>query len=272
MTRSAFEVDHAALLAYVDNQLSDTNGACVAAWLAERPDATALVASWQRQNEAMATLFPRADHETLPPRLDPHRIAALRRARNLGRLRNLAAALLLAALGAGLGWVGRDYLAPGETAGDRLIDAAVSAHGLYVREKSHAVEVAAGAPNLMNWLSNRIAVPIEAPDLVAEGFGFLGGRLLPADAEGYAPGPAAQLMYENAAGQRVTLYITAPLADRKQVWTFATRGDVEAYYWANDSITCTLVGDLPESAMRLLGKQVFAQLARRPDPAWNAAG
>jgi anti-sigma factor RsiW len=188
------------------------------------------------------------------------------------RLRNWAAAIVLVLIGSAVGWTGRDYLTPVEAAPDRLIEEAVNAHTLYVREKTHAVEVPAGAPNLMTWLSNRIAVAFDAPDLSAHGYRFIGGRLLPGYGEGAAQGPAAQLMYENDSSQRLTLYVTAPLPDKKEVWEFKTIGTAEAYYWANDAVTCTIVASLPEAEVRLLGKAVFEQLTRRPDSTWNRNG
>jgi anti-sigma factor RsiW len=120
----------------------------------------------------------------------------------------------------------------------------------------------------MSWLSNRIATQIDAPNLSAQGFTFVGGRLLP-PASKDAPGPAAQLMYENASAQRVTLYITAALPDKKEVWEFESRNGIEAYYWANNMVTCTVVGDLAEADLKAVGKKVFEQLTWRPDSGWR---
>jgi anti-sigma factor RsiW len=205
--------------------------------------------------------------DAAPTALTPHTVAREIATSREQRVRNIAAALILVFLGAGIGWFGRDYLPPAEAAQDRLIDAAVLAHELYVKEKTHAVEVAAGAPNLMTWLSNRIATPIDAPNLTEQGFTFVGGRLLPGDPYGL-PTPAAQLMYENASAQRVTLYITAALPDKKEVWSFKSVGSVEAYYWANDRVTCTVVGDLSEKELRMLGKKIFEQLTWRAESSW----
>ena len=46
-------------------------------------------------------------------------------------------------LGGAIGWGGRDAVTPVEAASDALIDSAVTAHALYVKENRHAVEVAA---------------------------------------------------------------------------------------------------------------------------------
>jgi anti-sigma factor RsiW len=76
-------------------------------------------------------------------------------------------------------------------------------------------------------------------------------------------------MYENAAKERVTVYITAALSDRRTEKEFTTRKNLDAFYWANDKITCTVVGDLPEAQMQAVSKKVYQQLTWRPD---NGAG
>jgi anti-sigma factor RsiW len=263
MTPASFTIDTDALHAFADGQLSSEQRAAVEAYLASHPDAATLVAGWQRQNDALNTLFAPVASEPLPQRLSPHRMAHAVRTDRQRLLRNVAAAVVVVAAAGSLGWYMRGALWTEEGVADRLMDNAVGAHALYVREKTHAVEVAAGAPNLMSWLSNRIATPIDAPSLTDQGFTFVGGRLLPAADE--APGPAAQLMYENASAQRVTLYITAALPDKKEVWKLESRDGIEAYYWSSDKVTCTIVSDLPEAEIRQLGQKVFQQLTWRRD-------
>lgn len=267
MSDGKFAIDSDALHAYADGRLGEAERAAVERHLAANPEAAAEIANWQRQNDALRALFAPAAGEPVPSRLSPHRIAHNVRMERRQSFRNIAAAVVLVVLGSSIGWFGRDYLTPTEAASDRLIDAAVTAHSLYVKEKTRAVEVAADAPNLMTWLSNRITTPIDAPDLTADGFTFLGGRLLPSDPGEKLPSPAAQLMYENASGQRLTLYITAALPDKREAWQFVSREPVEAYYWANDMVTCTVVADLPEKTLRDIGRKVFAQLTLRPESA-----
>jgi anti-sigma factor RsiW len=269
MTAPAFEVTTDVLHAYADGQLAAHERAAVEAYLAGHADAAEIVAQWQQQNDAITTLFAPVLGEAVPDRLSPARVAA-----NVGRdrmrlLRGIAASLVLIAAAGSLGWYMRGVTWTEEPVSEALIDNAVTAHGLYVQEKTHAVEVAASTPNLMRWLSSRIETPIDAPSLSDHGFTFLGGRLLPGESGEHAHGPAAQLMYQNASAQRVTLYITAALPDKKQVWKFENRGGVDAYYWADADVTCTIVSDLPEKDIRDLGKSVFEQLTRKPDSTWN---
>lgn len=268
MTRAPFTVDAAALHAYVDGQLGEAECAAVAAWLAAHPEAAAEIANWTRQNEALAALFPLAANEALPPRLTPRTLARAVASERRQHFGAVAAALVLVLLGGTIGWFGRDYLTPTEAASDRLIDAAVAAHALYVKEKTRAVEVPADAPNLMTWLSNRITIPIDAPDLSGDGFALLGGRLLPGEPEYGLPGPAAQLMYENGAAERLTLYITASLPDTGEAWEYRTDKGIDAYYWSTATITCTAVAGLPEAELRQLGHKAATQLSRRTDTEW----
>jgi anti-sigma factor RsiW len=265
MSEMQKEVPEATLLAYVDGKLPPGEREAVERYLAQHPDKAAETAHWQRQNEALRALFDPAGNEPIPERLTPRFIAAGRAANSNFRWAQVAAAVVFLMLGGVLGYAGRDVVTPTEAASDVLIRSAVTAHSLYVKENRHAVEVAAAdREHLVNWLSNRVTQPINPPDLAAEGFSFIGGRLLP-PAEAGETGPAAQLMYENAASERVTVYITSALPDRLTVSEFTNRGSHEAFYWANDKITCTVVGELPDAQMQAVAKKVYQQLTWRPD-------
>jgi anti-sigma factor RsiW len=265
-----FEVDEALLHGYVDGRLTDAERAAVESYLAQHPDKAAQMANWQRQNEALQALFAPAAGEPVPARLDPHLIARTAANSNFRWPQLAAAAVVVMALGASIGWFGREMAFPGEPPSEILIDSAVTAHALFVNEKRHAVEVAASEKeHLLSWLSNRIARPLDSPDLTSEGFTLVGGRLLPESAYSGA-GPAAQLMYENAAAERITVYITAALPDRATAYEFTTRDRLGAFYWSNASITCTVVGDLPDEQMQIVAKKVYQQLTRRPDGNYRA--
>lgn len=244
------------LLAYADGELSPTEAATVAAYLAANPEAAAEVALWKRQDDAIRTLFGPAAAEPVPLRLKPRRISAELGQRRTSRWRLAAAAVVLVGIGLSAGWLARPLLEP--TPSERLIASAVTAHEVYAAENRHAVEVAANEEeHLVTWLSNRLATPIGAPDLSAQGFALKGGRLLPGDP---ATGRAAQLMYESPEGERVTVYLTAALPDRQPAYEFASLDGTEAFYWANAQITCTVVGTLPDEEMQAVSRAVYRQL------------
>ena len=251
--------------AYADGRLDDTSRAAVEAHLDSNPDAAADMAVWLRQREAIKTLYDPVAGEPVPTRLNPHRLAA-RSGRKPGWPRYAAAAVVLVGLGLGAGWFARDLLQPEETPSQLLIASALNAHALYVKESRHAVEVAANdGQHLTTWLSNRLDHQLDPPDLSSQGFALVGGRLLPPDVYRNT-GPAAQLMYENATKDRLTVYVTAALPGGEKAYQFETTNGLDAFYWANDAITCTVVGDLPQPQMNTVAKLVYQQLTWSPDP------
>jgi len=254
------------LLAYADGLLDDARRVEVDAYLATRPELAAEVAAWQRQSEAIHALYDHVAAQSVPPRLSPHVLAGgLRRGNAWTWPAMAAAAVVLLAIGASSGYLLRNVVEPADTPATLLVENAVTAHALYVKENRHAVEVAANEQeHLVSWLSNRIDADIDAPDLSLEGFTLVGGRLLPAGLYTEA-GPAAQLMYENASTERLTVYITGALPDKAHGYEFATVAGLDAFYWANDEITCTVVGALADTEMQAVAKKVYQQLTRHPD-------
>jgi anti-sigma factor RsiW len=120
--------------------------------------------------------------------------------------RAMAVAASWLAVGAGVGAViggsvPRSFEVPSQApAFARLADVA---YAVYSPEVRHPVEV--GAPDeahLTSWLSMRLGQPLSVPSLQEYGYTLVGGRLLPGET-----GPAAQFMYEDQAGARVTLYV-----------------------------------------------------------------
>ena len=246
------------LMGFADGQLSAEDTAAFAAFLDENPDAAAEVAAFQRQTNGIQTLFAPAAAEPVPQRLRPQRLAAQLHRRRRQGWTWAAAAVVLVGIGLGAGWFARPLF---ETAGAEqgLIADAVNAHTVYVAENRHAVEVSSDdSAHLSSWLSNRLQTHLGMPDLAPEGFELVGGRLLPGAPE--RGGRAAQLMYQDANQQRITVYVTAALPDRQQTYQFANYEGAEAFYWANARITCTVVGTLPAGEMKSVSQAVYRQL------------
>jgi hypothetical protein len=82
-------------------------------------------------------------------------------------------------------------------------------------------------------LTRRLSVPVKLFDLRSEGFELVGGRLLPD-----ANGPSAQLMYQDAMGQRVTVYL------RKSIRRPTRRSATTARVISGCSIGSTVRADM----------------------------
>jgi len=137
-----------------------------------------------------------------------------------------------------------------------LVRQAVLAHAVYVPEVRHPVEVGADQEaHLVQWLSKRLGTAVRVPDLQTAGFKLVGGRLLPGET-----GPAAQFMYQDGAGRRVTLYLRHGSDPRETAFRYAREGNVSAFYWVDRGAGYALAGDLPREDLLALAEAAYRQL------------
>jgi len=148
----------------------------------------------------------------------------------MGRTRSAVAAIAIFVVGAASGWLASHLQPPGSTstpaATAGIAQGASAAYRTFVVEVAHPVEVGvAQEAHLLQWLSKRLGRKITAPDLTPFGYHLIGGRLLPG-----GNGAAAQLMYEDASGKRLTLYVRA--ADGTETaFRFQQDGDAATFAW-----------------------------------------
>ncbi|HEY9058341.1 MAG TPA: anti-sigma factor [Aurantimonas sp.] len=256
MSRDDATITKDDLQAFADGVLDARRRAEVERYFADQPAAAREVADWQQQNQALRALYGHVAGEAVPARLAVHRIAGDRRrpARNWSGM--AAAAVLMLAIGGVGGWYGRDVLAVASLAPLSLAGEAKQAHALYATEVLHPVEVRADEKtHLATWLSKRLDRALTVPDLRAIGLALVGGRLLPSQ-----EGPAAQFMYEDSAGGRVTLYIVPADTTRETSFRYAAAGRLKSLVWTAEGISCALVGDLPQDRLQDIAKLAYRQL------------
>lgn len=243
------DVTEQELHAYVDEALDPARRQAVEAHLARTPEDAARVAAWRRQKEGLHALFDATLDEPLPSRLakPPGRFQLGRYAALLGWL----------AVGLAAGWVARGSVAPspGPIAG--LPREAAVAHVVYSPEVLHPVEVGAEQEaHLVKWLSKRLGAPLRVPDLNAAGFQLVGGRLLPA-----AEGPAAQFMYQDAQGQRLTLYVRAHRGGGGDTaFRYEREDGVGVFYWVDGGLGYALSGALDRARLLDVARRIYQQL------------
>ncbi|MDQ0456319.1 anti-sigma factor family protein [Rhizobium paknamense] len=249
------------LIAFADGRLDDAQHKAVTDYLASHPDAAEKIEMWRQQTSTLQALYATLPTGPLPSRLDVHAMERRIRDERAAWRRFAAAAVVLLAVGLTGGWFGRGLLMPADAAPDPLLAEATQAHKLYASEVLHPVEVSGtNAPQLKTWLSKRLNRPLDIPDLKAHGFSLVGGRLLPSK-----EGAAAQLMYQDESGQRVTLYIV-PSDDEPETtirWTHLTTGasGLQALFWNDETIRCAMIGDLPKEHMQVLADETYKQLS-----------
>ena len=278
--------DEASLHALVDGELTPDEAQALRRQLQDWPELAARVQAWQAQREGLQALHRECLEQPLPARvLDAWRPAGpVRGAATAERPwwahRQAAMWLLMGSMavsgaaGTGLGWYwGQQEPSPASRAQASpppfVRDAAI-AHAVYQVERRHPVEVAASEQDhLMQWLSKRLGQPLRAPDLQAEGYRLMGGRLLPAGeiVSGHTLA-RAQLMYENAQGQRLTLYIAVDGSPAGRQGGTAFRrseqgqGDqlTRSIYWLDGALAYALSGSMEAGQLDRLSQRVYLQL------------
>jgi len=240
----------------LDGELPSDERADFEAWLEANPDRKAMHARFTADRERLRQVLAGTLDEPVPQKLRDAVASERSPARTRWRWQALAAAVLLVAgLAAGYA-AGLTGLVFGESAGDRLAENAIEAHAMYSAEKRHAVEVpASDEEHLKTWLSNRTGVPLVLPDLSAQQFALLGGRLLPT-----AEGPAAMLLYEDGSGERVSIFIRA--SSMAKVWgKYESVADaITAIYWLDKGFGCAIVGALAGDRMSDVARDAWRQL------------
>jgi anti-sigma factor RsiW len=253
----------------VDGRLVPEAAAALRERLATDPQAQATVQAWQAQRDALKARYGMPDDSPLPASL----LAAAARAQRARdqaaqwwRWGGMAASVLLAF---GMGWIANTqwHVRAGAMAGTRLEPArhfaqeAAVAYAVFQPEVRHPVEVtAAQQEHLVQWLSKRLGRPLKIPVLATQGYELMGGRLLPGD-----DGARAQFMYQNSAGQRLTLYLgalkpAAGSATKETAFRFLDDGPVPGFYWVDQGFGYALTAQLPRPALQELAAVVYRQL------------
>jgi len=249
------------LHAYVDGLLPDERKEAVATWLAANPDAAALVAAWRAQADAIRARYGTVAQEPVPERLQLDRIIAgnilsARRGSRPFRIMAAAAIVLAFAGGAAAGWTLRG--APGQASSgfDQMTAQALDAYKLYVVEVRHPVEVpGAEAAHLRQWLSKRVGYELRIPDLSSLGLKLVGGRLLP----GPTGSAAAFYMYENAAGERYTIYC-ARATQGETALHFKSGDKYAAVTWIDDNIGYVVSGPSDRDKLEAVARNIYDQV------------
>lgn len=281
------------LHAFVDGQLPSARAREIAAWLEQEQDhrdALERVRAYRQQNESLQALYAEVLDEPVPSRLTGFAQSAERR-RDAGRgvrvahegeaangpswLRHAAMVLLALAGGVG-GWLLHDATGEGgmqwlpgvrpqmvSAAPITLARQAAVAHNVYSPDLRRPVEVGADQEQaLVTWLSRRIGANVRAPKLAPLGYDLIGGRLLPGQS-----GPVAQFMYQDAGGQRLTLYVSRDQVQSQGTgFRFAQEGKVNVFYWIDGQFGYALSGGIPRNELSRIASSVYEQLEPMPTP------
>jgi len=277
MTTRQTSIDEDDFQAFVDGQLPPERCRAVMAYLAAHPDESARMSDYRTLSDELHGLYDEVLYEPLPVRLRVEHYRGrtswhdrLQRwfgfgAIGLGGLtpRLVGLAALLAASAASGWWMHSNQvvLPEIETPAMSFARQATSAHLVYATDLRHPVEFGADQEEkMLLWLTERLGATVHVPRLQELGFTLVGGRLLPAGSK-----PAAQLMYEDAQAQRMTLYIRerwkpSGSGQPERSVSYATEDQIGLVYWVEGPFAYGLIGAMDREQLFATAETVQQQL------------
>jgi anti-sigma factor RsiW len=270
MNNNTVEINEDDLHAYVDKQLPVEKIKLVEALMLKDPKVAQQIHEWQQQNKAIATHFKKIDFTVIPEQLDIKKLdkktkqqKSKKDTESFQRASwhySMAASLFFIVIGASAGWFAHDLSQPMTQNTKSFVNSAISAHQVYTVEVIHPVEVSADKKaHLVAWLSKRIDHPLTVPNLQEYGYNLLGGRLL-AMREGK---PAAQLMFENTEGKRITLLVSKSSSYQDQVFHLKNTNRVNSFYWMDANIAYSITGEMNPTSLKSLSTSVYQQMKKK---------
>lgn len=258
-------IDDTLLSAWLDGELEGQPdlAARVQAWVQEHPEAAARVAQWRADGAALREHWAPLLAEPVPAPLQ----TLVMQPQRSPRWALAAAAVAIFAVGGVVGaLVGASSRSPATVAAGTSsagwVQRAAYAHGVYTAEPRHPVEVRAQEEHLARWLTARIKVPVKLFNLQDQGFELVGGRLLPDGS-----GKSAQLMYQDAQGVRVTVYLRRPEEGTDAAFKYERQGELGLFYWVEEGAGYALVGALPRERLLALAEAIYRQKPEMPPAA-----
>jgi anti-sigma factor RsiW len=248
------------LHAYADDRLDPVRRGEVEAHLQANPALQRRVEAWREQAHALRDALAFKLREPVPSSLHLGRLleqqAARQRQGVLNSPSRIAAAMVLTlGLGVATGWIARGSQHMGEVT--RLGLEAALAHSVFAADPTHPVEI--GPENrteLVAWIDRKLHRRVSVPDLSAQGYRLIGGRVLST-----MIGAAAMLVYDDGQGGRITLFLQPMRSDVAPMQPVSS-GAANGYAWIDGHMGYGVISDGDLSIHGLANSLRRAMLAK----------
>ncbi len=245
------------LNSYLDQELTQPQAEDIRKKLLKDENAHSKLNDYSKINQTLHQLYDPVLDEKIPENL----LMTATQKPEKTKLYLIAASVLFFLTGSLFGWHIKAPLTNVETAHTEmeihLIQPAMFAHTIYTADKIHPVEVKAEQHEYLNqWLSKRLKTKLNAPDLSDSNYQLIGGRLLPSTQNRMA----AQYMYENQHGNRITLYVRDGNWKSFQPINYQKKESYATFYWIDKNIGYALTGDLNTFSSQKIVKEAYQQL------------
>jgi anti-sigma factor RsiW len=236
MNRISGPIGEDDLHAYVDDQLDPDRRREVDAYLDANPEVKKRVESFGADVAALREGANERLSSPIPVHLRMTEIRRICHARYFGRPGQIAAGIVLLAIGVALGSM-IDLRSRTNSPRPPMADA-MSAYRAFAASRDNAVEiVAAQRVALVNRISGHLGQELVIPNLSQIGLTLLGGRLLASD-----EGPGGMFIYAEPNGERIAVYVKTLADGRRSRFGSRQDGDVVAYYWFDGRLGYAVTG------------------------------
>ncbi|WP_188112551.1 anti-sigma factor family protein [Rhizobium tropici] len=179
---------------------------------------------------------------------------------------SLAAALILFAVGGGIGYLLGTQPAnapeaapvtPAQVATRNWLDDIAAYHRIYSRQPRHMVELQASElDEISKWLGSTVGVKFNFPDLAADGLVFQGARMFIAGGK-----PVGQLIYKNLDGDVVAVCFTkADGVANDTDFSETIKDDISIVSWHRDGATYAVVGPSSDAMLDQIANRVSSEI------------
>lgn len=246
------------LNAFIDKRLNPGRQAEVAAYLEAHPEIAERIQGYAKQRDGLQTLLLPIADEPIPPGLNIRHLMEVRTRPSRSHWWGAAAAaMLLICIGGAGGWTLRGMSDPPLQGVASLAQEAADNYAVYSPDHLHPVEIRSVANNeLVDWVSQRLGRRIEAPNLEASGYRFMGGRVVATP-----HGPAALFMYDNDHGVRLVMLTRPMTVDQEAPMQPLSQGDIAGFSWAAKGMGYSLVGPEDPEVLHPIADEVRRQIA-----------
>jgi len=250
--------------AYLDGELGPEEAAEIEAQLDVDPEARAQFEAFSLQKAQLSDAVDALDAK--PQNLETarlerrlataiHRRCTPRKVIVFGAWSRMGSQIAATCALVAFGWWGHATWFPKPSGVPEYVAEAVGAHLVFAEDMLRPVEFSGDQiGGATEWLSEKIGVPISAPDLSEHGMTLVGSRLL-----GTKEGPLGQFIYENTNGGRYSLTLSRHLANQPilpfQVAEYPNRS---VGHWGTSDIDFALVGDDNATLVQTLAQNLGA--------------
>jgi anti-sigma factor RsiW len=238
------------LAAYLDGELTPQRRAEMEGHLAHSPEDAARLEKWRRRDVALRiglSELAKAGERDLALQLRRrHELKRDRSHRPVLRWAQAAAIVLAFAILGGAWWLREEQNSSAE-----LTHAAAAAYLAGTATLAPA-GTAADRDQLVEKIAAHLGVHVAPPDLSKFGFNLAGGQLLASSDH-----PAAQLIYVDGRGRRISCFFRRIDTDRETNWEYSKAEGVPGIHRVGEKLGWVVLGDLPVAELQQIAEATY---------------